>query len=73
VLTPRSALANRAALAAVALAIGLQLLAAFLPPLADLLRVTVLSGEQWALVVVLGSTPAVLGQAAKLLRARTGG
>jgi Ca2+-transporting ATPase len=69
VLAPRSALANRAALVAVALAIGLQLLAAFLPPLAHVLRVAPLSGEQWGLVAVLGATPAVVGQTAKLLRA----
>jgi len=69
VLAPRAALANRAALAAVALAIGLQLLAAFLPPLAHVLRVAPLSGEQWALVAVLGAAPAVVGQNVKLLRA----
>ncbi len=69
VLAPRSALANRAALVAVALAIGLQLLAAFLAPLAHVLRVAPLSGEQWALVAVLGATPAGVGQIVKLLRA----
>jgi Ca2+-transporting ATPase len=72
VLTPRSALANRAALVAVTLAIGLQLLAAFLPPLAHVLRVAPLSGEQWALVAVLAATPAVVGQVVKLLRAGRG-
>jgi Ca2+-transporting ATPase len=62
VLTPRTALANRAALAAVVLAAGLQLLAVFLRPLAEVLLVTPLSGTQWALVAVLSATPAVAGQ-----------
>ena len=70
VLSLRSAFANRAAIAAVVLALGLQLLAAFLPPLATVLRVTPLSGREWALVVALGAAPAVVGQAARLLRTR---
>jgi Ca2+-transporting ATPase len=68
VLTPRTALANRAALAAVALAAGLQLLAVFLTPLAQLLLVVPLSVEQWALVALLAATPAVAGQIGKAVR-----
>jgi P-type Ca2+ transporter type 2C len=68
VLAPRFALANRAALGAVALALGLQLLAAFLPPLASVLEVGPLSTGQWVAVALLGSTPAVVGQLLKLVR-----
>jgi hypothetical protein len=63
-------LANRAALAAVVLAAGLQLLAVFLRPLAEVLLVTPLSGTQWALVAVLSATPAVAGQLGKVARSR---
>ena len=69
VLAPRFAFANRAALAAVALAMGLQLVAAFFEPLARVLGVTPLSAREWALVGALGALPAVLGQGLKLLRA----
>jgi Ca2+-transporting ATPase len=68
VLAPRSALANRAALGAVALAIGLQLLAAFFPPLARVLQVDPLSADQWLTVAFLGSIPAMVGQLVKLIR-----
>lgn len=70
VLSPAAALANPMALAAVALAIGLQLLAAFFDPLARVLRVTPLSGREWLLVLVLGAVPAILGQVIKLSRVR---
>jgi Ca2+-transporting ATPase len=69
VLAPRFAFANRAALAAVALATGLQLVAAFFQPLARVLGVTPLSAREWVLVGALGALPAVIGQTAKLLRA----
>ena len=69
-LAPGTALSNPIALAAAALAIGLQLLAAFFAPLARVLRVTPLSGREWILVLALGALPAVLGQLVKLLRAR---
>ena len=72
VLSLRSALANRAAIAAVVLALGLQLLAAFLPPLAQVLRVAPMSGREWALVAALGAVPAIVGQLARLLRTRRG-
>ena len=68
VLAPRLAFANRAAIGAALLAIGLQLLTVFYAPLARVLEVTPLSGREWALVLGLGAVPAVLGQAGKLLR-----
>jgi hypothetical protein len=54
----------------VVLAAGLQLLAVFLRPLAEVLLVTPLSGTQWALVAVLSATPAVAGQLGKVARSR---
>jgi Ca2+-transporting ATPase len=72
VLTPRFAFANRAALGAAVLALGLQLLAGFLPPLAQVLRVGSLSTGQWMTVALLGSTPAVVGQLIKLVRSAGG-
>ena len=71
VLAPRSALANRAALAAVALAIGLQLLAAFVGPLARVLRITSLTGRDWLLIAALGAAPGIIGQVAKVFRGRS--
>jgi Ca2+-transporting ATPase len=68
VLSPRLALANRAAVGAVILAIGLQLLAVFFDPLARVLRISPLSGREWLLVVALGAVPAVVGQVVKALR-----
>ena len=70
VIAPRSALANSAALAAVALAGGLQLLAIFFEPLAKVLGVTSLSGNQWMWVTILGATPAIVGQLVKVIRER---
>ncbi len=70
VLSPRLALTNRTALAAVALAIGLQALAVLLDPLARVLRVGPLTGREWALVAALGAVPAIAGQLFKLVRSR---
>jgi Ca2+-transporting ATPase len=72
VLSLHSALANRAAVAAVLLAMGLQLLAAFFAPLVRVLRVTPLTSREWTLVLVLGAMPAILGQIAKALRGGRG-
>ena len=69
VLAPRSALGNPVALGAALLAIGLQLLAMYFEPLARVLRVAPLSGREWTLVIALGVLPAVIGQAAKVVRA----
>ena len=68
VLAPGLALANRAAVGAVLLVGGLQLLAAFFDPLARVLRIAPLSGREWLLVVTLGALPAAAGQAMKGLR-----
>ena len=69
VLTPSRALGNRYALGAAGLAIGLQLLTAFLPPLSRVLRITPLSTTDWLVVGFLAVMPAVVGQAVKSLRA----
>ena len=68
VLSPKLAFANRTAVAAVLLAVGLQLFAAFFDPLARLLRLTPVSGREWVLVVALGTVPAIVGQVEKALR-----
>jgi Ca2+-transporting ATPase len=70
VLRPSVALRNRVALAAAALAAGLQLLAVLAPPLARVLRLTPLGVREWAVVAALALVPAVLGQALKLLGMR---
>ena len=68
VVHPGAALANPAALVAALLAIALQLSAAFVPALAMVLRLTPLSGTDWAVVAGLGALPGVAGQAVKLVR-----
>jgi Ca2+-transporting ATPase len=65
VTAPRDVLRNPYALAAVVLAVGLQLLTAVLPPLATVLQVAPLSTTDWAIVVGLGLTPAIIGQMLK--------
>ncbi|MFW6084815.1 MAG: cation-translocating P-type ATPase, partial [Gemmatimonadota bacterium] len=70
VLAPRAALGNRWALGAVALAVSLQLLAVYLEPLADVLRVTPLTLSDWLVIVPLSLIPAVVGQALRWCRAR---
>ena len=70
VVHPRAALANPAALAAVILAVGLQLSAAFVPALALVLRLTPLGPTEWAVVAALGALPGVAGQALKLFGRR---
>ena len=69
VLSPRRILANRYALGAAGLAVALQLLAALLPPLSRVLRVTPLSASDWLIVTALGLVPAVAGQVIKSVRA----
>ncbi len=66
VLRLQRVLANPYALLGAALALGLQLLAAFFRPLAELLQVVPLEPIDWLVVVALGSLPAMVGQAAKL-------
>jgi P-type Ca2+ transporter type 2C len=69
VLSPRRAFGNRYAVAAVALAVGLQLLAAFFAPLARILGVVPVSPTDWLVVAALGLVPAVVGQTVKSVRA----
>jgi Ca2+-transporting ATPase len=57
---------NPYAVGAVILTIGLQILAITLHPLARVLRLTPLSAEEWAVAVLLGLAPALLGQIFKL-------
>jgi len=63
VLLPHLALRNRWALAAVVLAVGLQVAAVQIAPLGALLDVTQLRATDWLLVGVLAAVPAVIGQA----------
>ncbi len=68
VVAPRRALANRYALAAVALALGLQLAAAAWPPLAATLGVRMPGATDWAVIAALAAVPALVGQIVKLAR-----
>jgi Ca2+-transporting ATPase len=70
VLGYRAATANRYALGAVALTLGLQLLALYLEPLRTLLGLAAPGWGEWAVVLPLAATPAVVGQALKAWRAR---
>jgi Ca2+-transporting ATPase len=65
----RAATANRFALGAVALT--LQLLALYLPPLQRLLGLVPLGAAEWMVVLPLAAAPALVGQALKWSRART--
>jgi len=71
VLSWKRAVANRAAL--IALAVGaLSLFAVIqIPAMAQLLRLVPLSAADWALVLALALVPAVVGQTVKVMRART--
>ncbi len=70
VLVVRRALANSYAIGGVALAIGLQLLAIHVAPLAELLHVVPLTPANWALVVGLSVVPALVAEAVKFVTAR---
>ncbi|HEX6162490.1 MAG TPA: cation-transporting P-type ATPase [Vicinamibacterales bacterium] len=56
---------NPYAIGGVALAIGLQLMAAFVPPLAHALHVVPLRGEDWMIVAAASMVPAMVGQLVK--------
>jgi Ca2+-transporting ATPase len=58
----RRAVANPWALAAVPLVIALQVLAVYWQPLAAVLRTVPLSAGDWAVVLGLSATPAIVGQ-----------
>jgi Ca2+-transporting ATPase len=68
VLSPERALSNRYALAAVLLTFALQVVAVSLDPLAQVLGLSPLSGNDWLVVLGLALVPAVVGQALKSLR-----
>lgn len=70
VLAPSAALGNPYALVAVAVAVGLQLCAVYVPPLATLLRVVPLGPFDWLVIAGLGAVPAVTGQTLRWLRAK---
>jgi Ca2+-transporting ATPase len=59
------AVANPYALGAVALTLGLQLTAVYLPPLARVLRVETPTPSGWLVVAVASLVPAVVGQVVK--------
>ena len=63
VVHPARAFANRWALAAVGLVLGLQVLAVHWPPLATLLGTVPLSWSDWGVVLGAASVPALVGQA----------
>jgi len=65
VLSPRRAMANSYAVAAVALGIALQVVALYLPPLRDLLDLVPLSLTEWSMVTGLSVVPGLVGQATK--------
>jgi Ca2+-transporting ATPase len=69
VLAPARAVANRYALAAVAVTAGLQVLALELPPLARVLRLSPLGTEGWLVVMSLALVPALVGQLIKMITA----
>ena len=68
VLSPRRALASPWALGAVAVAIGLQMLALGVDGLATALHITAPAAADWLYIVGLAAIPAVVGQAWKVLR-----
>ena len=66
VLRPSRALANRYAVGAVTLAAALQMMTAWIAPLAALLHVSPLGGREWMVVFTMAAVPAVAGQAIKI-------
>jgi Ca2+-transporting ATPase len=69
-LSVRRVVANRYALAAVAVSVSLQLAAMYVEPLPTVLRLVPLGQEGWLLVLGLSVVPAVAGQGVKVLRGR---
>jgi Ca2+-transporting ATPase len=67
-LRPRDIVANPYALGAVVLALGLQILAMYVAPLAAVLGVVPLQPVDWLVVVTVGALPAVVGQILRLGR-----
>jgi Ca2+-transporting ATPase len=71
VLTTRQAFSNPVAIGAVALVVLLQAVAIHFRPLAEVLRTQPLGVRDWAVCVVLGSVPAVVGQTFRRLSRRS--
>jgi Ca2+-transporting ATPase len=70
VIRPHRALGNRYAIGAIVFSLGLQLVAMYFVPLADVLGVVALDGSAWTLVVSCAVAPAVVGQALRMVRRR---
>lgn len=70
VLTPARIRANPWAAGAVALTVGLQLLAVYWPPLAGTLRLEPLKSLDWLVVAPLSLLPLLVGQAVAAVRGR---
>jgi Ca2+-transporting ATPase len=70
VVRPARAFANRFAIGAVALVIGLQLLAVYLPPLAGILDTVPLDARDWIIILPLSILVGVVGQSIELLSER---
>ena len=68
VVAPGRMVANGAALAAVVIALAMQLLAVVSAPMATLLHVVPLSGREWAVVSAASLAPGVVGQVMKVWR-----
>jgi Ca2+-transporting ATPase len=68
----RRATQNRWALGAVALTLGLQLVAVYVAPLARVLHVVPLGAREWVVIVPLALLPALAGQLAAWTRAGRG-
>lgn len=67
VLRPRRIVGNPVALGAVGLVLGLQLLAVYLPPLANVLQTQPIQRWDWLIVFGLALVPAVTGQVLRSL------
>jgi Ca2+-transporting ATPase len=65
VLAPMRVVANRAALAAIAIVLLAQLLTVVFDPLTQVLHVEPLGAREWILVAIASLVPAVAGQAGK--------
>src|SRR5690606_21014536 len=64
------ATATRRALLAAAVAVGLQFLAVYFPPLANILGVVPLQPRDWGVILPLSLLPAIVGQGIAWLRTR---
>ena len=70
---PARTMTNPYALAAVAVSIGLQLIAVYVPPLARVLHVVAPRRAEWVVIVGLAAVPALVGRAIPGIRRWRGG